>query len=64
MKKIAVLAGTRRQFDEYIRERFIYIDSVRDIHGIEVEEIIKIGNWYEKKDSYETLKAVESRMTK
>jgi len=58
---IAVLAGNRREFDEFLtpwvsgaqRRKFTYVGRATDAMGCAFTDIIKIGNWRRNLNLYE-----------
>ena len=53
MKKIAVLAGTFKQYNEFTkhwvcpedRNKFVYVDRVEKILGMEFLDVVRIGSY-------------------
>lgn len=65
MKKVAVLAGTRKQFLSYIAEQgawksmfnfknfdreFYYVNCRVDLRGTKFDELKRVGTWYQLND--------------
>lgn len=67
---IAVLAGSRREFDQFIRpwvkyadrNKFVYVGDVGDIMQRKFTNIIHIGTWYNKPDIYELERLCKLRL--
>jgi hypothetical protein len=53
--KIVVIAGNRRQFDEWIRSNVIFADEPQKLYGIDLKNshLVKVGTFYENKNSEE-----------
>lgn len=66
--KIIVLAGSRQQFEEYLRgngltdTQAIYGYAADKIMGIEASKVEIIGNFWDRKDAAELKKLAESRV--
>jgi hypothetical protein len=68
-KKIIVIAGTHRQYGEFlatqpIEERGKYIEGERmeKMAGVITESVMTIGTWYDRKDRHEAIEFAESRV--
>ena len=63
MEYIVVIAGNKREFDNFIRpwmtpneaKQFRYAGSYRDVVGIKISNVVKIGTWQDKRDAHEIL---------
>ena len=66
-----VLAGSNRQFLDFLRsnvspknwDNFIYADFPEKIMGIEADEIIEYGTYYENPNYYRIKELAKSRIT-
>ena len=55
MKKIAVITSTQKQFKEFLKswvdykdfDKFIFVNDVEKVYGLELCEVIRVGRYYE-----------------
>lgn len=70
MKRIIILAGSLKQFNYWCDEmginpknpKYIYADRPEKILGIEAEQVIEIGTFYERSDAREMRERANSRI--
>lgn len=67
-KKIIVLAGSRQQFEHYLRENnltekdAVYGRSLDSIRGINASRVVETGTCWENKDYYELRREAINRI--
>jgi hypothetical protein len=65
---IAVLAGSRRQFDDFVQERGIapheavYVDEPQRAYGAHFSGIMLVGTWYMRDGAWALEALVRSRI--
>jgi hypothetical protein len=66
MNQIIVLAGNHDEFIRYLREllsnKYVYGSAPKKLHGIEAEEIIVVGTFWDRKDAGDLWDAALSRV--
>lgn len=60
---IAVVAGNRRQFMEWLDQNVIYVDDESKLRGRRVDLIIEVGTFYERHNRSEILDWLERVIT-
>jgi hypothetical protein len=66
--KIAVIAGTRRQFDDWCRDhadkapRAVFAYDEQTLRGLEIEAVVSIAHWTWREDQYRALRMAHSRI--
>jgi len=68
-KTIIVIAGKFKEFDEFRRalrhnNNTYFYGDIKNLNGIEADEILKIGTWANRNDLPELLKRAEERVKK
>lgn len=67
-KPIAVLAGSYRQFQDWMREQdlssgdAVYVSQPEDCMGAEFSRVEKIGTWYSRDQSHNLADLAETRV--
>ena len=66
-KKIAIIAGNFREFTNFINfakrsNKYIYADRIESLAGLELESVIPVGTWYERKDAWDILEFAKTRI--
>ena len=67
---IAVLAGSKREFDDFIKpwvslqdsRKFKYVSRINDVRGVNFSEVIRIGTYFENKDGPDIFDAAIMRV--
>lgn len=67
---IAVLAGNKREFDDFIKpwvshqdgKKFKYVRRIEDVRGVNFSEVVRIGTYFENKDGPDIFDAVIMRV--
>lgn len=73
MRKVIVLAGTKKQFQDFTEERklndirysrthYIYADSQKSIVGIKADDVIVCGTFWENKNANKLAELAKSRL--
>ena len=67
-KKIIVLAGNRKQFEDYLDDnsmtdsQAVYGWSPEILHGIQADRVEIVGTFWGREDAYELRRLAESRI--
>ena len=67
---IAVLAGSKKQFDNFIKPwvtyrdecKFRYVSRMSDVRGVEFTDYIRIGTFYTNPIDYKLVEEIERRI--
>ena len=65
-KKIAVIAGNLREFNNFAKgnSKYIYVYSVERLYGLDLKGVIEIGTWYRRKDAEKIIEFAKSHIIK
>jgi hypothetical protein len=62
MKQTLVLAGNRKQFEDWLRQKFVFVQRPDDVRGRNADRIETVGTWYELRDSHELLLMAQTQI--
>jgi len=63
-KYTAVLAGNFREFNLFAKGdvKYIYANDSNKLAGLEIEDVITVGTWYEQEDAFDILEFAKTRI--